>query len=64
MTYNEDLCKNKHLVINERFDKMEEYHEKRNEAVDRKMDTVINRLNWFYVIAIATLASSVTQLLN
>jgi hypothetical protein len=54
MSVDSKLCEEKHKAI-------DEWKEDFNLRVERDIQALFNRLNWFYVIAVATLAATVAN---
>lgn len=71
--YNRELCKEKHVTIKEKFDKMEtsinnigNVVRKEVKEINIKMDNrnagLHKKMNWFYLIAIATLVTVIVNM--
>jgi tartrate dehydratase beta subunit/fumarate hydratase class I family protein len=49
--YSRDLCDERHERISVMLEK-----------IDKKTDTLFSRLNWFYLVAIGTMASAISAI--
>jgi hypothetical protein len=49
--YSRDLCDERHEHISVMLEK-----------IDKKTDTLFSRLNWFYLVAIGTMASAISAI--